>query len=106
MKNQGVTASRAITLSFDARSMTASPIIEASLSYLNRLSTPNDEPNSRVDPNSRDFLDRQNRGGHPIQFDHIPHQILSMYAVGAKPEDIRAAYRRNQSYQRPVCPVD
>jgi hypothetical protein len=29
-----------------------------------------------------------------------------MYAVGAKPEDIRAAYRRNQSYQRPVYPVD
>ncbi|KAJ5191566.1 uncharacterized protein N7498_010551 [Penicillium cinerascens] len=37
---------------------------------------------------------------------HIPHQILSMYAVGAKPEDIKAAYKRNQTYQRPSYPVD
>lgn len=29
-----------------------------------------------------------------------------MYALGAKPEDIRAAYRRNMSYQRPALPVD
>lgn len=29
-----------------------------------------------------------------------------MYAVGAKPEDIKAAYKRNQSYQRPIYPVD
>lgn len=29
-----------------------------------------------------------------------------MYAVGAKPEDIKAAYKRNQSYQKPIYPVD
>ena len=29
-----------------------------------------------------------------------------MYAVGAKPDDIKAAYRKNMSYQRPALPVD
>jgi len=29
-----------------------------------------------------------------------------MYAVGAKAEDIRAAYTRSQSHQRPAYPVD
>lgn len=32
--------------------------------------------------------------------------VLSMYALGAAPEDIRAAYNRNKSYQRPAFPVD
>lgn len=38
--------------------------------------------------------------------DHIVHHVLSMYALGASPGEIRAAYDRNQSYQRPTFPVD
>lgn len=38
--------------------------------------------------------------------DHIPHQILSIYALGAGPEDIKACYNRNKSYQRPVLPAN
>lgn len=37
--------------------------------------------------------------------DHIPHQLLSIYALGAAPEDIKACYERNKSYQRPVLPT-
>ncbi|PYI12246.1 hypA-like protein [Aspergillus sclerotiicarbonarius CBS 121057] len=37
---------------------------------------------------------------------HIPHHVLSIYALGASPEQIRAAYDSNKSYQRPVLPVD
>lgn len=29
-----------------------------------------------------------------------------MYALGASPDEIRTAYDRNQSYQRPAYPVD
>jgi hypothetical protein len=36
--------------------------------------------------------------------DHIPHHLLSIYALGGSPEDIRTAYERNNSYQRPVVP--
>lgn len=36
--------------------------------------------------------------------DHIVHLILSIYALGAAPDEIRAAYKRNKSYQRPVYP--
>ncbi|OQE82252.1 hypothetical protein PENNAL_c0037G05844 [Penicillium nalgiovense] len=36
---------------------------------------------------------------------HIPHQLLSIYALGAAPEDIKACYERNKSYQRPVLPA-
>ncbi|GAA88254.1 hypothetical protein ASPFODRAFT_143603 [Aspergillus luchuensis CBS 106.47] len=37
---------------------------------------------------------------------HIPHHVLSLYALGATPEQIRAAYDKNSSYQRPKMPVD
>ncbi|PWY79642.1 hypA-like protein [Aspergillus heteromorphus CBS 117.55] len=37
---------------------------------------------------------------------HIPHLILSMYALGASPDEIKAAYASNKSYQRPALPVD
>ncbi|KAF3396303.1 Oxidoreductase AflY [Penicillium rolfsii] len=37
---------------------------------------------------------------------HIPHSLLSIYALGGSPEDIRAAYERNQSYQRKAVPVN
>ncbi|KAJ5381455.1 Oxidoreductase ptaJ [Penicillium cataractarum] len=36
---------------------------------------------------------------------HITHSLLSIYALGGSPEDIRAAYERNQSYQRTVVPA-
>ncbi|KAJ5365849.1 hypothetical protein N7517_008735 [Penicillium concentricum] len=36
---------------------------------------------------------------------HIPHQLLSIYALGASPEDIKACYGRNKSYQRPALPA-
>ncbi|KAJ5689285.1 hypothetical protein N7462_003677 [Penicillium macrosclerotiorum] len=37
---------------------------------------------------------------------HIVHHILSIYALGASPENIQSAYKRNKSYQRPVLPTD
>lgn len=38
--------------------------------------------------------------------DHIVHHVLSIYALGGSPEDIRAAYKRNKIYQRPALPAD
>ena len=32
--------------------------------------------------------------------------MLSIYALGASPEEIRAAYNRNKGYQRPPYPRD
>ena len=32
------------------------------------------------------------------------HLVLTLYALGAAPDEIRAAYKRNSSYQRPVLP--
>ncbi|KAJ5908561.1 hypothetical protein N7495_001243 [Penicillium taxi] len=37
---------------------------------------------------------------------HILHHLLSLYALGASPDDIQAAYKRNQSYQIPVRKTD
>lgn len=37
--------------------------------------------------------------------DHIVHHVLSLYALGASPEQIKAAYDRDSSYQRPVMPT-
>ncbi|KAM5481390.1 hypothetical protein McanCB56680_004290 [Microsporum canis] len=37
---------------------------------------------------------------------HIDHHVLSIYALGASPEDVERAYVRNSSYQRPALPVD
>lgn len=31
--------------------------------------------------------------------------MLTIYALGASPEEMKAAYRRNSSYQRPVLPT-
>ncbi|KAJ5182971.1 hypothetical protein N7492_000587 [Penicillium capsulatum] len=42
------------------------------------------------------------RGFH----NHIVHMILSLYALGATPEDIRAGWERSTVYQRPVYPTD
>ncbi|KAJ5836982.1 hypothetical protein N7447_003008 [Penicillium robsamsonii] len=36
---------------------------------------------------------------------HIPHQLLSIYALGASPDDIKSCYERNKTYQRPVIPA-
>ncbi|KAE8150168.1 hypothetical protein BDV25DRAFT_154887 [Aspergillus avenaceus] len=36
---------------------------------------------------------------------HVAHHILTMFALGASPAEIRAAYARNSSYQRPVLPT-
>jgi Questin oxidase-like len=38
--------------------------------------------------------------------DHVIHQALSMYALGASPEAIKAAFTESKSYQRPALPVD
>lgn len=38
--------------------------------------------------------------------DHIVHMILSMYALGATPEEIRAGWKRSAVYQRPVHPTN
>lgn len=37
--------------------------------------------------------------------DHIVHHILTIYALGATPDEIRAAYDHNKTYQRPVLPT-
>ncbi|KAJ5379482.1 hypothetical protein N7509_012601 [Penicillium cosmopolitanum] len=37
---------------------------------------------------------------------HIPHGVLSIFSLGASPDDIRKNYVRNRSYQRPARPVD
>ncbi|KAI9368464.1 hypothetical protein BJX61DRAFT_523826 [Aspergillus egyptiacus] len=36
---------------------------------------------------------------------HIVHHILTIYALGASPADIKAAYDRNKSYQRRTMPM-
>ncbi|RHZ54690.1 questin oxidase family protein [Aspergillus thermomutatus] len=41
------------------------------------------------------------RGFH----NHIVHHILTIYALGATPDEIRAAYDRDKTYQRPVMPT-
>ncbi|KAI5292019.1 hypothetical protein KEM55_008149, partial [Ascosphaera atra] len=38
--------------------------------------------------------------------DHIVHHLLSIYVLGASPEDVQRAYDTNASYQRPSKPVD
>lgn len=37
---------------------------------------------------------------------HIAHQLLTLYAIGAAPETIRDAYERNKTYQRPAIPAN
>lgn len=38
--------------------------------------------------------------------DHIVHHLLTLFSLGASPEEIQAAYDRAKSYQRPTYPVD
>jgi hypothetical protein len=37
--------------------------------------------------------------------DHIVHQILTLYALGASPDEIQAAYDRSKTYQRQALPT-
>lgn len=37
---------------------------------------------------------------------HIVHLVLSLFSLGASPDDIRNAYVRNKNYQKPAFPVD
>ncbi|CRG87360.1 hypothetical protein PISL3812_04377 [Talaromyces islandicus] len=37
---------------------------------------------------------------------HIVHHLLTLFALGASPQDIQAAYDRGHSYQRPSYPVE
>ncbi|PLB51911.1 hypA-like protein [Aspergillus steynii IBT 23096] len=37
---------------------------------------------------------------------HLVHHILSIFVLGATPEEIRDAYNRNKGYQRPALPAD
>lgn len=41
-----------------------------------------------------------------VTTDHIDHHVLSIYALGASPEDVEHAYASGSSYQRPALPVD
>lgn len=38
--------------------------------------------------------------------DHIPHHLLSLFSMGASPEEIQKAYIRGHSYQRTPYSVD
>ncbi|KAL2793203.1 hypothetical protein BJX66DRAFT_306566 [Aspergillus keveii] len=37
---------------------------------------------------------------------HIVHHVLTIYALGASPEDIKAAYKRDKAYQRRTMPIN
>lgn len=37
---------------------------------------------------------------------HIAHHLLTLYALGATPEEIQRGYDHNKSYQRPQLPVN
>ncbi|KAI5306254.1 hypothetical protein KEM56_001686 [Ascosphaera pollenicola] len=37
---------------------------------------------------------------------HIVHHLLSIYALGASPDDVQRAYDTNDEYQRPSRPID
>ncbi|OGM44780.1 hypA-like protein [Aspergillus bombycis] len=37
---------------------------------------------------------------------HIVHHILTIFALGASPDEIMAAYERNKAYQRPALPAN
>lgn len=41
-----------------------------------------------------------------VNTDHIVHLVLSLFSLGASPDDIRNAYVRNKNYQKPAFPVD
>lgn len=37
--------------------------------------------------------------------DHIAHHLLTLYALGATPEEMQQHYNRNKTYQRPPQPL-
>ncbi|KAF3479538.1 uncharacterized protein GIQ15_06514 [Arthroderma uncinatum] len=37
---------------------------------------------------------------------HIDHHVLSIFALGASPEDVERSYAIDSKYQRPALPVD
>lgn len=39
--------------------------------------------------------------GSQLKQNHIAHQLLTIYALGATPDQIQGAYDRNKTYQRP-----
>lgn len=41
-----------------------------------------------------------------IVVDHLVHQILTMFALGASPDEVTAAYNRTKTYQKPAMPSD
>ncbi|GMG14408.1 unnamed protein product [Aspergillus oryzae var. brunneus] len=55
---------------------------------------------------------QENLEKHHIYFNdsgfhnHIVHHILTMFALGASPDEIKAAFERNKSYQRPALPAN
>ncbi|KAH8434572.1 questin oxidase family protein [Aspergillus melleus] len=55
---------------------------------------------------------QENLENHHVYFNnmgfhnHIVHHLLSIFALGATPEEIRDAYNRNKGYQRPALPAD
>ena len=38
--------------------------------------------------------------------DHIAHHTLTIFALGASPEEIQMHYNNNKSYQKPHQPID
>lgn len=38
--------------------------------------------------------------------DHIVHYLLTLYALGAKPDEMKQAFDREAAYQRPRFPID
>lgn len=38
--------------------------------------------------------------------DHTAHHVLSIFALGAAPEEIKVAYERAAAYQQPARPVN
>ncbi|CAF9922935.1 MAG: hypothetical protein HETSPECPRED_005195 [Heterodermia speciosa] len=41
-----------------------------------------------------------------LELHHIVHHVLTLYALGASPEQIQSHYNNNKSYQRPPQPLD
>lgn len=41
-----------------------------------------------------------------VSTDHIVHHLLTLFSLGASPEEIQDAYDRGHSYQRTPYPVD
>ena len=41
-----------------------------------------------------------------ILTDHIAHHVLTIYALGATPDEIQQHYDKDKSYQRPLQPID